>query len=678
MIQYKNLLAAASVALFLSACGGGGGSTTPTPTPTPTPAPTPTPTPTPTPPPTPPSTLVWSDEFDGTALDATKWGYQLGNGTTIGNPGWGNNELEYYTDRSENVRVEAGNLIITARKEVFAGTAAGGNQGQNFAWTSGRIRTAGKFSRAYGKIEFRAKLPVGKGFWPAIWMLPEDKAGNPYGTWAANGEIDIAEGWGSKPTKIAQTLHYGGMYPANVYTGHEATVVTGTTVSDWHTYTLEWRSNEITWSIDGVVTSTQTKWWSSSVTPPDSDDDLNAWPAPFDKPFYLLINLAVGGNFDGNPGATTPDKAEMMVDYIRWSSLPDENRAPGARPSMKYPWTPSNTVARPAVNGNYIYNPSFDWTSANTAVVQNPDAEIIQGAGNSYFWNLFKLNAEASASNDGGAIKIDVTNPGSESWNVQLQHNNLPITEGRKYRLSFDGRASVNRTLTYTVGAGQDRNFASYSGGDHTAELTTTMQTFTRTFSMLSTTHNTARVVFNLANAGANAVWIDNVVVEDIGPADIPVGPDLGVNLLKNGDFSNALAPNWTTWANPGTGSLVASVVNGSARLVVTDVDPANNWHVQLNHLNVALVKGKSYTLTFKGSASVAKNVGVVIGETGGNFARYLDVKAALTPTTASYTYTFTSPVTNAAAQLQILGAVGAAGDDYSLIFDDFSLIANP
>ena len=671
MFQFnKNLIATVGIAFVLSACGGSGGSS---------PAPTPVPAPVPTPPPPPPSsTLVWSDEFDGTALDATKWGYQLGNGGSIGVPGWGNNELEYYTDRAENVRVDSGNLIITARKEQLLGSAAGGNEGQAFTWTSGRIRSAGKFSRTYGKIEFRAKLPAGKGFWPAIWMLPEDQPGNPYASWAANGEIDIMEGWGSKPTTIAQTLHYGGMYPANLYTGHEATVASGSTVSEWHTYTLEWRSNEIKWSIDGVVTSTQTKWWSSNVKPPASDNDLNAWPAPFDKPFYLLINLAVGGNFDGNPSATTPDKAEMVVDYIRWSSLPDESRAPGARPSMKYPWTPINTTARPAINGNFIYNPSFDWTASNTTVVQSADAETIAAATNSYFWNLFKLNGDANASNDGGAIKIDVTNPGTEAWNVQLQHNGIPMTEGRKYRFSFDGKASANRSMTYTLGAAQDRNFESYSGGDQTADLTTSMQTFTRTFSMLSGTNNGARVVFNLANAGVNTVWIDNVVLEDIGPADPPVGPVVGANLLKNGDFATDLAPNWTTWANPGTGSLVASVVNGIANLAVTKVDPANNWHVQLNQINVPLVKGKSYTLTFKGSASVAKAVGVVIGENGGSYARYLDVTAALTPTAGAYTYTFTAPVTNAAAQLQILGAVGVAGDDYTLMFDDFSLVANP
>ncbi len=209
------------------------------------------------------------------------------------------------------------------------------------------------------------------------------------------------------------------------------------------------------------------------------------------------------------PPLATPDKAEMVVDYVRWSSLPDESRAPGARPSMKYPWTPVSTTARPAVNGNFVYNPSFDWTSSNATVVQSTDTETIEGASNSYFWNLFKLNGEANASNDGGAIKINVTAPGTEAWNVQLQHNQIPITEGRKYRLNFDARASANRSMTYTVGAVQDRNFESYSGGDHTAALTTSMQTFTRTFSMTSKTNNGARVVFNLANAGVNSVWID-------------------------------------------------------------------------------------------------------------------------------------------------------------------------
>jgi beta-glucanase (GH16 family) len=677
MFKYKNIFATAGVAFILSACGGGGSDSPSTPPPAQSPAPAPTPAPTPSP-------YVFNDEFDGTALDAAKWGYQLGNGATVNNPGWGNNELEYYTDRSENVRVENGNLIITARKEAFAGTAAGGNQGQNFTWTSGRIRTAGKFSRTYGKIEFRAKLPVGKGFWPAVWMLPEDKVGNPYATWAANGEIDIMEARGSTPTKIPQTLHYGGMFPKNVYTNNEATIPNGGNFGEWHTYTLEWRSNEIKWSIDGVVTSTQTKWWSSNANPPASDNDLNPWPAPFDKPFYLLINLAVGGNFDGNPPATAPDKAEMMVDWIRWSALSDENRDPGPRPAINYPWTPVNTAARPAVNGNLIYNPSFDWSASNTVVTQNPAAETIAGVNNSYFWNLFKATGDATASNDGGAIKVDITDPGTDAWNVQLQHNGIPITKGRKYRISFDAHASVNRSMSYTVGAKDDRSYESYSGGDLTADLTTATQKFTNTFSMQQATNNAARLVFNLAKAGKNTVWIDNVVIEDIGVADAPTTTtpatpvqEVGVNLLKNGDFSADLSTGWSTYGDPAN-SVVGSRENNAAKLVVTDVNPTNNWNVQLTQKDVTVVQGRSYTLTFKGSASVAKAVGVVVGESSGSYTRYLDATAALTPTTGTYTYTFTAPATNTTALVQILGAVGAAGDDYTLMFDDFSLVPNP
>jgi beta-glucanase (GH16 family) len=618
--------------------------------------------------------LVWSDEFNGSTLDTSKWGYQLGNGATIGLQGWGNNELEYYTSRPENVRVEDGHLIITARKENFTGNATGGNEGQNFTWTSGRIRTAGKFSRTYGKIEFRAKLPVGKGFWPAIWMLPEDQPGNPYGLWAANGEIDVTEAWGSKPDKIAQTLHYGGMWPNNVYSGNEYTFPKKDTIETWHTYTLEWRSNEIKWLVDGVVTSTKTQWWSSKAQPPSSDADLNPWPAPFDKPFYIVLNLAVGGFFDGNPDASTPNQAQMEVDYIRWTSLPDEDRDPGPRPTIQYPWTPK--PARPALNGNLIYNPSFDWTAGNSTVVQYPDAQTIAGVTNSYFWNLFKLDGDATASNDNGAVKINITNPGWANWNVQLQHNGIAVTEGRKYEIKFDAWASVNRDISYTVGASGDaRGFESYSGGDKTVSLTTAKQTFTQTFSMLTGTNTNARLVFNLANAGVNTVWIDNVSIVDVGPADVPTGPTPGVNLLVNGDFASGLT-GWTNWDN-GANGLVVSTENGQAKLDIPHVDPSNDWNVQFNQINVPLVAGTSYTLTFTGSASSPRTVAVVVGENGGSYARYLNSTAALTSTSNTYTFTFTAPANNPAAQLQILGAVGTPGESYTLYFDNFSLAAN-
>jgi hypothetical protein len=365
----------------------------------------------------------------------------------------------------------------------------------------------------------------------------------------------------------------------------------------------------------------------------------------------------------------------MEIDYIRWSSLPDENRDPGPRPDIQYPWTPK--PARPTVDGNLIYNPSFDWTASNSTVTQYPDAQTIAGVSNSYFWNLFKLDGDATASNELGAVRVNVTNPGWANWNVQLQHNGITVTEGRKYAITFDAWSSVDREISYTIGASGDaRGFESYSGGDQTAALTTARQTFTHTFSMLTGTNTNARLVFNLANAGINTVWVDNVSVIDIGPADVPTGPTPGVNLLVNGDFSSGLN-GWTSWEN-GANGLAVTTDSGQAKLDVAHVDPSNDWNIQFNQINVPLVAGTSYTLTFTGAATSPRTVAVVVGENGGGYWRYLNSTAALTSSSNTYTYTFTAPVNNPAAQLQILGAVGAPGESYSLYFDNFSLAANP
>ncbi|WP_410512274.1 S-layer homology domain-containing protein [Paenibacillus sp. BR2-3] len=168
-----------------------------------------------------PWTLVWNDEFNDRTIDPAKWTYDLGDGTAVGNPGWGNNELQWYTNEEENVKEEDGKLIITARKE-----AQGGKD-----YTSSRIKTKGLFSKKYGKFEIRAKAPSGKGLWPAIWMLPENSV---YGEWASSGELDIMEGWGSRPNTVAGTIHYGAGWPDNVYSGKEYVFPGGSTIEQFH------------------------------------------------------------------------------------------------------------------------------------------------------------------------------------------------------------------------------------------------------------------------------------------------------------------------------------------------------------------------------------------------------------------------------------------------------------
>ena len=247
---------------------------------------------------------IWNEEFNGTAFPADTWTAAGGNGFYAGQewiPGWGNGELQYYTDAPENLFLADGVLTLRARQEPVTGVS--GNRQETFSYTSAKISTRGKAAWRYGRFEIRAKFPTGKGLWPAIWMLPERET---YGGWAASGEIDIAEGRGSTPDRISGTIHYGGLWPDNVYAGSEY-YFPGTAADAFHVYALEWDPGHIRWYVDEVLYQTQTRWYS----------EASGYPAPFDQPFYLILNLAVGGHFDGNPLPSTPFPADMNVDYVR-------------------------------------------------------------------------------------------------------------------------------------------------------------------------------------------------------------------------------------------------------------------------------------------------------------------------------------------------------------------------
>jgi beta-glucanase (GH16 family) len=271
-------------------------------------------------PPVPEWKLVWSDEFEGNEIDKNKWDFDVGNGfynyeanTWIS--GWGNAELQYYTREPENAFVKNGMLHIRAVKESLHG----------FGYTSAKLKTRKRdgsplFQHKYGKFEFRAKLPTGKGVWPALWMLPQDQK---YGDWASSGEIDIMEARGQEPTKVLGTLHFGSRWPANAHAGNDYILPGKGTIADFHVYALEWEPGEIRWYVDGHRYAAQSFWWSSSKAgggkglKPANEADLNPWPAPFDQPFYLIMNVAVGGKFLGNPDKTTAFPVEMLVDYVR-------------------------------------------------------------------------------------------------------------------------------------------------------------------------------------------------------------------------------------------------------------------------------------------------------------------------------------------------------------------------
>ncbi len=236
--------------------------------------------------------LVWSDEFAGKKLDYSKWGVE------VNAFGGGNNEMQLFTDRTENIRVENGHLVIEARKD------RPNIQGTVREYSSGRVRTKHRGDWKYGRIEVRAKLPEGKGLWPAIWMLPtEDK----YGPWAASGEIDIMELVGHEPNKVLGTLHFGDVWPKNQHAGSSYQLPQGTFAEDFHVFAIEWEQGEIRWYVDDKLTQTQNQWNSKSA----------AFPAPFDQAFHLVLNVSVGGNLPGPPNATTKFPQQMRVDYVR-------------------------------------------------------------------------------------------------------------------------------------------------------------------------------------------------------------------------------------------------------------------------------------------------------------------------------------------------------------------------
>jgi beta-glucanase (GH16 family) len=238
--------------------------------------------------------LVWSDEFDGpngSGVDASKWIAETG-----GN-GWGNKELEYYTSRTGNAYIVDGNLAIKAERGKYTGP-----DGVTRDFTSARLKTQGKFSQAFGRFEARIKVPRGQGMWPAFWMLGDDidKVG-----WPACGEIDIMENIGKRPASVYGSIHGPG-FIGSVGLGERYRLRGQKFADDFHLFAVEWEPDMIRFYVDDHLYSTRRR-----------TDLKPGWKWPFDHPFFLLLNLAVGGDWPGNPDATTVFPQTMLVDYVR-------------------------------------------------------------------------------------------------------------------------------------------------------------------------------------------------------------------------------------------------------------------------------------------------------------------------------------------------------------------------
>jgi beta-glucanase (GH16 family) len=283
--------------------------------------------------------LVWSDEFHGEFIDRTKWTFD------VDCRGGGNGERQCFTDSLGNARIEEGALVITARRELVSGPLLPdhlrgpdtANETVSREFSSARLVSRGNAAWRYGRIEVRARLPRGQGVWPAIWMLPEDSA---YGGWAASGEIDIMEAVNlgapceecasGVEDRILGTLHYGAEWPNNQYSGSGVTLPN--LAQGTHTFALEWSGWGMTWFVDGEPFACQTPehWFTTS-------EAARGQPAaPFDRPFHLILNVAVGGGLPErkNLGGVDPEvfPQSMIVDFVRvyeWAGEGDGPSLPG-------------------------------------------------------------------------------------------------------------------------------------------------------------------------------------------------------------------------------------------------------------------------------------------------------------------------------------------------------------
>lgn len=291
--------------------------------------------------------LIWSDEFSDSTINPSNWTHETGGS------GWGNNELEYYTNRNVNSYIQNGSLVIEAKQENYGG--------KNY--TSARMITKGKRYFTYGKIEARIKLPFGKGIWPAFWMLGENISTV---GWPACGEIDIMElvGGGVNDKKVYGTAHwysnghaqYGGNY----------TLTSGIFADNYHVFSITWTSNAIEWFVDG------TKYVTIDITP--------AGLQAFHKNSFIILNLAVGGNWPGNPDGTTIFPQKMFVDYVRvyqdvlTSVNEEENEIPEhfqLENNFPNPFNPETVISYQLSENSFVIIKIFDTLGKEIATLVN-------------------------------------------------------------------------------------------------------------------------------------------------------------------------------------------------------------------------------------------------------------------------------------------------------------------
>lgn len=410
--------------------------------------------------------LVWNDEFNGDSLSEEDWNYEAHE------VGWVNHELQEYIPSDEYAYVKDGELVIQPVKEEKDGKVS---------YKSGRVNTQNKHDYKYGRFEARLKVPQGKGFLPAFWMMPQDE--DFYGQWPKCGEIDIMEVLGDSVNVNYGTLHFG--EPHKQRQG-SVSLTSGDFANEYHVFAIEWDPGEIRWYCDGEMYFSTSDWFTAV-----EGEEEKPYPAPFNQPFHVILNVAVGGDWPGDPDDSTPfdERAAMKVDYVRifQKDSYDEN--------VEKPV--DELVFREAdENGNFVYN----WDFA--------DKEDLTDDEN---WKFLLFNGgEGSAEIGDHEIIITSSNEGTEEYSVQLVQPQMPMEQGCKYEFSFEAYAEEPRTIKPAITA-PDVDWIRYFP-DTPVDLTTDWQTFTFDVDMTENSDDNGRVEFNMGKQGSTAtVHIRNV-----------------------------------------------------------------------------------------------------------------------------------------------------------------------
>ena len=453
------------------------------------------------------------------------------------------------------------------------------------SYTSGRISTQNLKTFTYGRFEVRAKVPKGQGYLPAFWLMANDE--NVYGQWPRCGEIDCMEVMGQDTKKLYGTIHYGNPHAESQGT---YTIEDGKeSFSDgFHTFTCDWEPGKITWYVDGKKYHEESNWHSTT-----EGQGTLTYPAPFDQPFYIILNLAVGGSWVGNPNEETSFVDNpFVVDYVRvyQKDSYDENVT---RPEVKF--EPTN---KPDQFGNYIKNSTF------------AEAEDLTDDTNWKF--LTTSDGAATAEIKDNSMVIKTEKAGTVDYSVQLVQANVPFEKGATYEVSFDAKASGNRKMNVDVKA-PDRGYQSYMK-TMVPELTTEMQHFSTTFVMKADSDVNGRLEFNMGNAGLGDIVLKNVVVRKTAEPDPNAKEEKTIlangSCIYNGSFQEG-KNHLGYWDITPEGADIKVTGLSDGRRLVTE-----GKSVTISQSDLAFKEGTAYALSFD---AYAQNGATVVATVGGN-----------------------------------------------------------